>query len=323
MDANTSYQTLSSNSIRYMLKFVGEYESVKKGEHAEFTFVKNLFEARGFCSQNFHKFYRRYKASGFNPESLLPQKRGSRGKYLDLPNCDNELVLKVLEYRKSGLNKFIIASALAKDKTIKNPCSASTIYRILSKYGVSKLKLPMREEKRKIVREKAGELLHIDCHYLEKGIVKEFPQKRFYALGGIDDYSRVAWVEVLESTKAIDATFGMMDIILGLHKKYDIQCKEVMTDNGSEFCGKMESHPYERLLQHFGIKHLRTKPYRPQTNGKIERFWRTFDEEVMEGCEFETLDELKDSVLGYVFYYNESRPHQGIDGKTPLAKLTM
>jgi hypothetical protein len=43
----------------------------------------------------------------------------------------------------------------------------------------------------------------------------------------------------------------------------------------------------------------------------------------MEGCEFETLDELKDSVLGYVFYYNESRPHQGIDGKTPLAKLTM
>jgi hypothetical protein len=53
MDTNTSYQTLSSNSMKYMLKFVGEYESVKKGEHTEFQFVKSLFEARGFCSQNF------------------------------------------------------------------------------------------------------------------------------------------------------------------------------------------------------------------------------------------------------------------------------
>ena len=68
---------------------------------------------------------------------------------------------------------------------------------------------------------------------------------------------------------------------------------------------------------HFDIKHRRTKPYRPQTNWKIERFWRRFDDEVIEGAEYETLDELKDSVLGYNFYYNENSPHQSLNGKTP------
>ena len=72
---------------------------------------------------------------------------------------------------------------------------------------------------------------------------------------------------------------------------------------------------------HFGIKHRRTKPYRPQTNGKIERFWRTFNEEVIDGAEYNNLDELKDSVLGYNFYYNEHRPHQSLNGKTPQLML--
>jgi transposase InsO family protein len=116
----------------------------------------------------------------------------------------------------------------------------------------------------------------------------------------------------------------MMDAILIMNQRYNIKFDEALTDNGSEFCGGVktkDTHPFERLLTHFAIKHIRTRPYRPQTNGKIERLWRTFDDEVIEGAVFETLDELKDAVLGYNFYYNEHRPHQGIDGKKPLEML--
>lgn len=326
MNLNTSYQTMESNAIRYMIKFVDEYEAIKNKSHKQFKFVGHLFKDKGICSQNFHKFYRRYKLSGCNQGAFLPQKRGPSGKYLDIELASDEksIVSKVLEYRKKGANKYTISRLVSMDHSIKAPCSPSTVYRIFKAYGVSKLKHRERVETRKIVREKAGSLLNIDCHQLPKGIVKTFPTSKLYVLGAIDAYSRTVWVEVIERVKAIDVTFAMMDTLLVLNDRYGIQAEEVMTDNGSEFCGgvtTMRDHPFERLLTHFGIRHLKTKPYRPQTNGKIERFWRTFHEDVIEGCEFETLDQLKDAVLGYNFYYNEHRPHQGINGKLPADML--
>jgi transposase InsO family protein len=97
-----------------------------------------------------------------------------------------------------------------------------------------------------------------------------------------------------------------MDAITIMNKRYGIQFEEAMTDNGGEFCEKektLREHPFERLLMYFSIKHIRTQAYRPQTNGKIERFWRSFDDEVIEGAVFETLDDLKNAVLGYNFYF--------------------
>lgn len=159
---------------------------------------------------------------------------------------------------------------------------------------------------------------------LPKGAVQAEPSKRYYALGVIDDFSRIVWVEIMQSVKAIDTAFGMMDIIMLMNQRYGIKFDELLSDNGSEFCGTEKTvmdHPFERLLIHFDIKHRRTKPYRPQTNGKIERFWRTFDDEVINGAVFNSLDELKDAVLGYNLYHNEHRPHQGLNGKVPLTML--
>jgi transposase InsO family protein len=59
------------------------------------------------------------------------------------------------------------------------------------------------------------------------------------------------------------------------------------------------------------------RPYRPQTNGKIERFWKTAKEELLEDMVFDTLEHLKDELMQYMIYYNHQRVHQGIDGKTP------
>jgi transposase InsO family protein len=307
-----------------MLGYVAEYESVRRKEHKEFKTARGLFKARGICFQNFYKFYRRYISAGRDEQALLPTRRGPKPRYKELPLADDSLEYKILAYRKLGFNKFIIAEALKRDKAIKKPCSASTVYRILKRYGESQLKKAMIVEKRRIIREHPGSLGHLDCHTLPKGIVRTEPGRRYYVVGCIDDYSRVCWVEVTESLKALDVCFAMMDIILIMSQRYDIRFDEVLTDNGAEFCSsdaKKMGHPFERLLIHFGIKHRKTRPYTPQTNGKIERFWKTFDDEVIEGAEYNSLEELKDAIVGYNFYYNEHRPHQSLNGKVPALML--
>ena len=78
-----------------------------------------------------------------------------------------------------------------------------------------------------------------------------------------------------------------------------------------------DTNPFERMLKEMEIKHIYTRPYRPQTNGKIERFWRTIEDELIEGTTFETKEEFKKELEEYLIYYNEYRAHQGNDGKTP------
>lgn len=324
MASSTSYHTLEANSIKYMLGYVAEYELIKAKKHPEYKYARYFFVAKGICFQNFYKFYKRYINSGRDVKALLPTRSGPKPKYTEMPTSDEDVVKKILDYRSSGHNKYTIAEALKREPQIDKACSASTIYRIFAKYGVSSLSCAVKEEKRKIERTFAGSLGHVDCHYLPQSIIQSEPQKRYFVLGCIDDYARIVWVEVLNSTKSIDATFAMMDIILAMHQVYGIKFEEILTDNGSEFCGSqttLDTHPFERLLTHFSIKHRRTKPYRPQTNGKIERFWRSFHEEVIDGAVFNNLEELKEAILGYNFYYNEKRPHQGLNGKVPLDYL--
>ena len=324
MKNQTSMITLRKNSIKHMLRYIEEYEQVRDNRHSVFKTARALFKARGICFQNFYKLYRRYVECDRDPNAVLPTRRGPKPKYKELPLAEGSVERKILEYRQLGYNKYIISEALKADAAIKKPCSPSTVYRILRRYGVSKLQKDMITNKRKIIRTSAGSLGHLDCHVLPKGVVMSEPNMRHYVLGCIDDYSRICWVEIISSLKAIDACFAMMDVILIMHQKYGITFDEILTDNGGEFCGSEKTkmaHPFERLLMHFNIKHRRTKPYRPQTNGKIERFWKTFNDEVIEGAEYKTLDELKDSVLGYNFFYNEHRPHQGINGKIPTAMI--
>ncbi len=74
-------------------------------------------------------------------------------------------------------------------------------------------------------------------------------------------------------------------------------------------------HPFERLCIEMGIKHRHTRPYLPQTNGKVERFWRTLNEDLIEGTFFESVEHFKQELLDYMIYYNQLRPHQALDGE--------
>ena len=71
------------------------------------------------------------------------------------------------------------------------------------------------------------------------------------------------------------------------------------------------------MLLELGIKHRYTRPYRPQTNGKVERFWRTLDDDVIDGATFDNLDHFANELFEYLIYYNNYRPHQALGGQTP------
>ncbi|MFM2445024.1 MAG: hypothetical protein RJB09_2210, partial [Pseudomonadota bacterium] len=106
-----------------------------------------------------------------------------------------------------------------------------------------------------------------------------------------------------------------------LKTHYGVQFAEVLTDNGAEFVNKAnpQDHPFEAMLLELGVKHRYTRPYRPQTNGKVERFWRTLDDDVIDGTTFDDLDHFKKELFDYMIYYNNFRPHQALGGVTPKA----
>ena len=319
MRDNTQDKTLYRNYIskwRYMIK---DYELVKSKKHPKFRFVSDFYKFHKTNRQTFLKYYHRYLN---HPEegSFLPRKRGPRWK-LRRSSC-TYIEEEILKHRKNGVNRYEmchILNPLLKQRG-EGPVSASKVYRIFKSKGVNRLKPKMRENKRKIIKEKSGELGHIDCHHLGKDIIVKSEGKRYYLVCVIDDCTRIAWAEVVEDIKSLTVMFSALRIFNLLDKRYEIRFEEVMSDNGSEFASRNNelSHPFERMLKELGIKHRYTRPYRPQTNGKVERFWRSLNEDLIEGTTFETLEEFKKELEEYLIYYNELRPHQGLNQKTPL-----
>jgi hypothetical protein len=265
------------------------------------------------------KIYHRYKQNPIE-QSLIPQKRGPRFK---IKRFDLKIEEEIVSLRKLGNNRYEIREIL-KSNYLQIPC-ATTIYNICKKYGLNKLNHSEKQERRKIIMKRIGELVHIDCHQLSKGITIAEPNKTYHLLGLIDDYSRLAWVEVLEDKKALTVMFATLKAFNMLKHRYNFEIDTVMTDNGAEFGSgqftkNKQDHPFERLLKEMGMKHIYTKPYRPQTNGKIERFWKTLNEDFIEDALYEDVEDMKNELLGFLIYYNEHRPHSAINALTPMMK---
>lgn len=156
--------------------------------------------------------------------------------------------------------------------------------------------------------------------HLSKDTIASDPQ-RYYLVGVVDACSRLAWVEVVKDIRALSVMFATLHCLNYLTHYYEIKFAEVLTDNGPEFGPRAsvtkENHPFERLLLEMGITHRYIQPYRPQTNGKVERFWRTLQEDLIEGTYFESLEHFKKELLDYLIYYNQMRPHQALGGLAP------
>ena len=317
MRLNSDDKTLKKNYIQVYQYLIKEYEQVKNKVHDKYKTVGEFYSAHNTCRQTFLKYYARYKQSGNDLMLLLPGKRGPKYK---TRRAGPEITQLVLEIRDRGCNKYEIHSILAAKLGYKAP-SPSGIYNILVRNNKNRLSVKMQETKRQIIKEKAGELGHIDCHHLSKDTIKN-DGKRYYLVCVVDSCTRVAWAEVVEDITALTVMFATLRCLNYIAKDYSIKFAEVLTDNGPEFgprgSANKDQHPFERMLKEMGIKHRYTMPYRPQTNGKAERFWRTLNEDLIEGTDFDDIEEFRRELEQYLLYYNKMRPHQALDGKTPL-----
>lgn len=319
MRNTTNDKTLTINYIKKFRFLINEYKLVKQKKHHQFKFVSDFYLFHGTNRQTFLKYYNRFAQNG-KDDDLLPQKRGPKWKSRrPLPYIEN----KVIGLRQMGLNRYEI-SVMLKPKLKQFTPSPSGVYNISKRFNKNRLSNKMKEEKRKIIKTKAGELAHVDCHYLAKDIVSNV-KERLYLIAIVDDCTRITWVEVIPNIKSLTVMFASLRIFNYFKQAHNIEFKELLSDNGSEFGARNmknpKDHPYERMLTEMGIKHRYTRPYRPQTNGKVEKFWKTIESELLEDMVFDSMEHLQDELSQYLYYYNNERPHQGINGQNPIQFL--
>ena len=318
MRINTNDLTLKRNYLQTYRFLIKEYELVKAKQHPQYRFLEEFYRAHDTDRRSFLKYYNRFKQGG-REEDLLPRKRGPKWKSRrPLPLIENH----VLALRDKGLNRYEIVYIL-KPILKRHTPSPSGVYNILKRHGKTRLSEPQKANRRRIIKEKAGELGHVDTHTLAKNVVLGQSRPR-HIVGVLDDATRLVWAEIIDDKTSLTTMFAVMRCLNVLGTRYNIQFAEMLSDNGPEFGQKTSqtkgNHPFERLLMELGIKHRYTKPYRPQTNGKMERFWRTLEEDLIHETTFESDEELKDELLQYLVYYNDYRPHQGLNGDTPAQR---
>ncbi len=147
---------------------------------------------------------------------------------------------------------------------------------------------------------------------------------RVYLHSAIDCHSRYAWGRLFTSKLPVTEVQTLNNNVLPTFEEHDAKIDAVLSDNGGEFCGRMDRHPYELFLQLEGVEHKRTRVARPQSNGIVERLHRTLLDQHfrVEGRRtwFETVEEMQASLDPYLESYNTRRPHQGrgMNGRTPL-----
>jgi transposase InsO family protein len=147
---------------------------------------------------------------------------------------------------------------------------------------------------------------------------------RIYQQTFVDTYSRVAMCKLYTEKTSITAADALNDKVLPFFAEHDIPLLRVLTDRGTEYCGKVENHAYQLYLAVENIDHSRTKASSPQTNGICERFHRTLKDEFYDITFrkklYTTMEELQVDLDEYLRKYNNQRPHSGkyCYGKTPM-----
>lgn len=317
MLTNYKDRTIERERIKKFKYLINEYELIKNKKHTQYMFVTDFYKFHNIKRQTFIKYYNRYKQR-LTEKTLLPERRGPKWKTRrPIPFVER----KVVELRGKGNNRYEISDIL-KPILKKSTPSASGVYQILKRYNVNRMTAVMKKNKREIIKKKAGELGHIDCHYISANQFEK-ENKSWYIVSVLDDCTRLVWLEVVEDIKSLTVMFATLRCLNMLNNEYKIKFERIISDNGAEFgSGKKaknkETNPFERLLQEMNIKHSYTKPYRPQTNGKVERFWRTLKADLLEDTVFSDINNFKKELLDYLIYYNEHRQHQALNLKTPV-----
>jgi transposase InsO family protein len=286
-------------------------------------------EAAGVSARTARKWVGRYRAEG--EAGLLDRSSAPHRVHNVTPPGLVEAIAALRRVRLTGPE---IA------ETLEMP--TSTVSAVLKRVGLGRLsRLEPEEPVRRYERARPGELLHIDVkklgrigprgaghRVLGRGWAKE-GVRRVDAAGVprsrtgwervhvcVDDATRLAYVEVLADEKATTA-IGFLRRALAFYRSHGIEVERVMTDNGSAYISTAHSLACRSL----GIRHVRTRPRRPQTNGKAERFIRTMLREWAYAAVYGSSPERAAALSGWLERYNFSRRHGALGHRPPIERL--
>jgi transposase InsO family protein len=284
-------------------------------------------EAAGVSERTCAKWVARYRQAG--PEGLLDRSSAPRRVH---NRTDPRLVELLASLRRLRFTAPELADLLG--------MPVSTISGILKREGMGRLGRLGLEPAVRYQRDRPGELIHIDVKKLGRigrGAGKRVtgPQRnntgpRRRDRSGIDrrvtgwdavhvavdDATRLAYVEVLSDEKATTAV-AFLRRAVAYYARHGITVERVITDNGSPYVSAVHAIACRAL----GVRHLRTRPYRPQTNGKAERFIRTMLAGWAYGAIYGTNTERTRALDGWLYHYNHHRPHSAIGREPPITRL--
>src|SRR5215218_9960656 len=210
----------------------------------------------------------------------------------------------------------------------------STVWKVLRRAGLSRPPKPVKEPAHRYEWPCPGDLLHMDtsryARFLRPG--HRVTGNRSQSLRGrsvetrigydfahaiVDDHSRLAYVELHDDEKAATVT-GFVERALAFYAGHGIVAKRLMTDNAF---AHVHSRSLRELLARHGIRHLTTEPYRPRTNGKVERFHQTMAREWAYGLAYRSHRHRNEALPHWLDHYNRHRPHSSLGDRPPISRV--
>ena len=285
-------------------------ERLAAGQHQA-----DVAQAMGVSLTTLKKWLRRYRCEG--PAGL--EDRSSRPRRSPR-QLDPGVIGRIIDLRRQRRTGRFIAARLA--------VSGASVSRVLRRARLSRWReLEPRAPVRRYERERAGELLHLDVKKLGRitriGHRITGDRSGPYGKAGwefvhvaIDDASRVALASVAANERGDTAT-AFLEAAVAHFKQRGVRIERVMTDNGSAYV----SHAFRDACQRLGVRHLRTKPYTPRTNGKAERFIQTCLREWAYAETYETSAARTTALSHWLHHYNWHRPHSALRSQPPVSRL--
>jgi transposase InsO family protein len=272
-----------------------------------------------------HRWWHRWLDGGRRPETLVD--RSSR------PHRSPRLLAAGLQERicacrrETGWGPRLVAGATG--------CAHSTVWKVLKRAGISRPSRPAKEPANRYEWPCPGDLLHMDtsryARFRRPG--HKLTGDRSHRGGGwmrpetrvgydfvhaiLDDHSRLAYVELHEDEKAATVT-GFVARALASFAEHSVVAKRLMTDNAFSY---VKNRSLAELLARRGIRHLTTQPYRPRTNGKVERFHQTMAREWAYGLAYGSHRQRNQALPHWLDHYNRRRPHSSLGDRPPISRV--
>lgn len=281
-----------------------DFKALLMGLHQQGETLSALSRHHGIAREVLSRWWRDYQAEGLT--GLQPQ---SRRPHTSPTQVSGRLVRRALRLRAQRRSAVWIARELG--------LGYGTVQRLLERHGVNQLPRPVRPKPKRYEKQRPGELVHIDLKFLPA--LRN--ARNDFEFAAIDDFSREAVVSIQTDQTSLAAATFLERVLAALPYRIDA----VLTDNAFAFTMRHALHAgrqtrFQQVCSAHGIRHYLLRPYAPQSNGKVERFFRTVDDECLHVRPLFTFAARTRAVDEFVWYYNHERPHLSLGGMTPIGR---